>query len=78
MGRLVNISLKVPEELRGLMKRVDVKWSEYLREAIEAKVRAEMAKYALMKLNRIRVKASKVPTEEIVKWIREDRERGIR
>ena len=41
MGKLVNVSVKVPEELREMMRRVKVDWSEYLREAIRAKIREE-------------------------------------
>ena len=74
MSRLVNVSVKVPEEIRELMRKVDVNWSEYLRETIEAKIRAEMAKDPARRLDEIRRRAGKVPTEEIVRWIREDRE----
>ncbi len=75
MGRLVNISVKVPEELRDLMRRLDVDWSQYLREAIMAKVREELAKEASRRLDEIRGRAGEVPTELIVKWLREERER---
>jgi len=78
LGRLINVSVKVPEEIRELMRRVDVNWSEYLREAIEAKIRAELAKDAARRLDEIRERAGKVPTEEIVRWIREDRERSLK
>ncbi|RLE50044.1 MAG: hypothetical protein DRJ31_02615 [Candidatus Methanomethylicota archaeon] len=77
MGKLVNISVKVPEEIRKLMKEVDVNWSEYLRGVIEAKVRIEVAKEAARKLDKIRERSGKVSTEEIVRWIREDRESGL-
>ena len=77
LGRLVNVSVKVPEEIRRLMKKVDVNWSEYLRGVVEAKIRVEMAKNAMRRLNEIRKRAGKVPTEELVKWIREDRERSL-
>ena len=76
MGRLVNVSVKVPEEIKKLMKRVNVNWSEYLRNVVEAKIRMEMAKDAVRKLDEIRRRAGEVPTEEIVRWIREDRERS--
>jgi len=78
LGRLVNVSVKVPEEVRKLMRRVDVNWSEYLRKVIEAKVRMELAKEAVRRLDEIRGRAGKVPTEEVVRWIREDRERSLR
>ncbi len=77
MGRLVNVSVKVPEEVRELMRRVDVNWSEYLRGVIEAKIRVEMAVDSARRLDEIRERACAVPTEELVRWIREDRERSL-
>ena len=74
MGKLVNVSVKVPEELREMMRRVKVDWSEYLREAIRAKIREELAKEASEKLDEIRGREGKVPTNVLVKWIREERE----
>lgn len=74
MGRLVNVSVKVPEELRELMRRVKVDWSKYLREAITAKIREELAKEASKKLDDIRSRAKNVSTDALVKWIREERE----
>ena len=77
LGRLVNVSVKVPEEIRKLMKKVNVNWSEYLRGVIENRVRLEIARDAMMKLDEIRKRARKVSTEEIVKWLREDREKSL-
>jgi len=77
LGRLVNVSVKVPEEVKSMMKKVNVNWSEYLRGVVEAKVREELAKEAMKKLDEIRKRTGKVPTEELVRWIREDRERGL-
>ncbi|MEM3808254.1 MAG: hypothetical protein QW413_06665 [Nitrososphaerota archaeon] len=74
MGKLVNVSVKIPEELRSLMKKIDVNWSEYLREAIEVKVNIELGKIALNTLDEVRRRVQEMPTEELVKWIREDRE----
>jgi len=75
LGKLVNVSVKVPEELKELMQHVNVNWSEYLREAIKAKIREELAKEASEKLDEIQARAKKVPTEVLVKWLREERER---
>ena len=75
MGRLVNVSVKVPEELRELMRRVKVDWSEYLREVIKAKIKEELAKEAAEKLDEIKGRAGKVPTEVLVRWLREEREK---
>lgn len=76
MSKLVNVSVKVPRELRDKMRQVDVNWSEYLRKVIEDKVREELAKKAARRLDEIRSRAGEVSTGEIVKWLREDRERG--
>jgi len=75
LGRLVNVSVKVPEELRELMRRVKVDWSEYLREVIKAKIKEELAKEAVEKLDEIKGRARKVPTEVLVRWLREEREK---
>jgi len=77
LSRLVNVSVKVPEEVRRLMKRVNVNWSEYLRRIIEAKIREEIAKEVAEKLDEIRRRSDEVSTKEIVKWIREDREKSL-
>ena len=73
MGRLVNVSVKVPEELRKLMLRVKVNWSEYLREAIKAKIKEELAKEVAEKLDEIKSRTKEVPTEVLVRWLREER-----
>jgi hypothetical protein len=72
------VSVKVPEELRKLMRSVNVNWSEYLRELIETKAKEEMARDAVKKLDEIRERAGKLPTEELLKWIREDRSRSLK
>jgi hypothetical protein len=77
MGRLVNISVKVPEDVRELMKKVDVNWSELLREVIMDRVRLELAKEASKILEEIRKSSGKISTEEIVRWIREERMRSL-
>jgi hypothetical protein len=77
MGRLVNISVKVPEDVRELMKKVDVNWSELLREVIMDRVRLELAKEASKILEEIRKSSGKISTDEIVRWIREERMRSL-
>lgn len=75
MSKLVNYSLKIPKEIRELMRKLDVNWSKYLRVIIEKKIREELAKEASKNLDKIRKSCRKVSTEDIVKWIREDRMR---
>jgi len=38
------ISLRVPEKLKEEMNKINVNWSEYLRKAIEDKIRREKMK----------------------------------
>jgi predicted DNA-binding protein len=77
LGKLVNVSIKVPEETKKLMKKVNVNWSEYLREVIESKIKMEVAKDAAKKLDEIRQRIKGASIEEIIRWIREDRERNL-
>jgi hypothetical protein len=69
------ITVKIPEELKRNMDKIDVNWSEYVRECLQKKVNYEKMKAASDKLDEIRKRAKPVSTEEIVAWIREDRER---
>ena len=73
MSKLVNVSVKVPRELRELMRRVNVNWGDYLRSAIEAKVKEELAKQASFKLDEIKSRSKPISTEVLVRWIREER-----
>ncbi len=69
------ITVKIPSELKKKMKQVKVNWSEYIRDSIKKKIDEQKMKEASSKLDQIRMKAKPVPTEELVSWIREDRER---
>ncbi|MCS6767999.1 MAG: hypothetical protein NZ517_04585 [Candidatus Nitrosocaldus sp.] len=75
MGKLVTVSIKVPEEVKELMDSLNINWSEFLREAIIAKIRQEQASRASSILDEIRSRAKSVSTEEMVRWVREDRSR---
>ncbi|WP_288005406.1 hypothetical protein [Thermofilum sp.] len=77
MSRLVNVTIKVPIELKKRMKEVNINWSEYLRGVIEAKVREELANKSSQRLEGIQSRVKEISTEEIVKWIREDRQRDF-
>jgi hypothetical protein len=69
------ITVKIPEEMKKKMKQIDVNWSEYIRECVQKKIDQEKMKAASHKLDEIRKRSKLVSTEEIVSWIREDRER---
>jgi post-segregation antitoxin (ccd killing protein) len=69
------ISVKIPSELKQKMKQVKINWSEYIRDSIQNKIEEQKLKAASDKLDQVRTRAKLVPTEELVSWIREDRER---
>jgi hypothetical protein len=50
-------------------------WSEYIRDSIQKKIDEQKLKSASAKIDELRAKTKPVPTEELVSWIREDRER---
>lgn len=49
-GNDVVVSVKVPESLRKKMKRIDVRWSDILRTAIEKEVQRHERKKAVSDL----------------------------
>jgi hypothetical protein len=57
------------------MKQVKVNWSEYIRDSIQKKIDEQKLKAASIKIDEVRNRTKPVPTEELVCWIREDRER---
>lgn len=75
MGKVNVITVKVPSELKKKMKQVKVNWSAYIRNAIQQKIDEQRLKAASVRLDEIRMRSKPVPTEELVSWIREDRER---
>jgi len=75
MEQINVITVKVPSELRKGMKQVDINWSEYIRECVQRKINEQKLRAASEKLDAIRKRTKPTPTQEIVDWIREDRER---
>ena len=69
------ITVKVPNELKKKMKQVKVNWSQYIRECIQKKIDQQDMIVASAKLDEIRKRTKPTSTEEIVSWIREDREK---
>jgi conjugal transfer/entry exclusion protein len=69
------ITVKVSSELKKKMKQVDVNWSEYIRECVQKKIDEQKQRAASKKLDEIRKRTKTTSTQEIVSWIREDRER---
>ena len=69
------ITVKIPRDVKKQMKQVNVNWSQYIRECVQKKINQEKMKIASQKLDEIRKDTKPTSTEEIVSWIREDRER---
>ncbi len=75
MDQQTIITVKIPKEMKKKMKQIDVNWSEYIRECVQKKINQEKMKAAFEKLDEIRKRSKPTSNEEIVSWIREDRER---
>jgi len=75
MGQVNAITVKVPNELKKKMKEINLNWSEYVRDCIQKKIDEQRMKAASAKLDEIRARTKPVSTDEVVSWIREDRER---
>jgi hypothetical protein len=69
------ITVKVPNEMKKKMKNVKVNWSQYIRDCVQKKIDQQDMIVASAKLDEIRKRTKPTSTEEIVYWIREDRER---
>jgi len=75
MSQLNVITVKIPSELKKKMKQVKVNWSQYIRESIQRKIEEQKMREASMQLDEVSKRVKPVPTEELVSWIRQDRER---
>jgi hypothetical protein len=75
LGKVSAVTVKVSGDLKEKMKRVKVNWSEFIRECIQRKVEEQRVKAASSKLDEVRKRAKPVSTDELVSWIREDREK---
>jgi predicted transcriptional regulator len=69
------ITVRVSSELKKKMKQVKVNWSKYIRSVVQKKIEEQRLREASAKLDEVRARSKLVPTEELVEWIREDRER---
>jgi len=69
------ITVKVPGELKKKMRQIKVNWSQYIRDCIQKKIDQQDMIAASSKLDEIRKRTKPTSTDEIISWIREDRER---
>lgn len=69
------VAVRVPDEIKKKMKDVPEDWSEYLRNAIRARLKKEDQKKLLKRVDRIMNGVPRPPKGTGLKSIREDRDR---
>lgn len=69
------VAVRVPDEIKKRMKEVPEDWSEYLRNAIKARIHKEEQKKLIKRINRIMNGIPKPPKGTGRKSIREGRDR---
>ena len=69
------ISTRIPKELKEEMKRVNVNWEDFVRRAIEEKVKEEKRKMAVKMMDESRKKTEgiKFDSVEVIRGLREKR-----
>jgi len=70
----VTVSVRIPRELKEEAKRYGINISEVARRALEKEVKRRKLEEAMAAARRIGEILSKIPEEEMVKWLREARE----
>lgn len=68
-----SLSIRLPEETKKKMKKLDVDWAEYIRKAVEDKIREERRKKSAESADVIRAKTKRGEFDS-AKSIREDRD----
>jgi len=74
MGRSVVISVRIPEELKEELEKYNIDEAEVIKRALINEVKKAKAKELEKELNEIKGVLIKIPAEEVIKEIREDRE----
>jgi len=74
LGSYATISVKVPLEVKEKLKKLGIKPSKILRKAIEDAIREEEVKRLKEKIKALQPTLAKIPMDDVVKSIREDRE----
>lgn len=75
LGKYVTVSVKVPPELKEKIRKLGIKPSKLLRKAIEEEVRRREVERIKGEIEMMRPILSKISIEDVVKSIKEDRER---
>jgi hypothetical protein len=67
------ITVKIPKSMKQDMKKIELNWSQYVRECLQEKIDEQKKKEAFEKLDQIRKRSKPVTNEETLAWIREGR-----
>jgi predicted DNA-binding protein len=59
------VSIRVSKELKEEMRRLDLDWSQYIRDVIEHRVRLEKSKQACYRMDEIRKKTAKIKFDSV-------------
>jgi hypothetical protein len=74
MGKYVTVSVKIPVKVKEELDKYGIKPSVLLKKAIEQELRNREIQRIKGEVEEIKPILAKLPTEEVVKLIREDRE----
>ncbi len=72
-GEIDVITVKIPKTMKKDMKKIELNWSQYIRECLQTKIDEQKKREAFEKLDQIRKRSKPTTNEEILSWIREDR-----
>jgi hypothetical protein len=73
--KMVTISVKIPKALKARLKKSNIKVSTMVRNMLERKALEEEAKRLDVELRKYRKIFAKISIDDVVRDIREDRER---
>ncbi|MFP3189452.1 MAG: CopG family transcriptional regulator [Sulfolobaceae archaeon] len=74
MGKSVVISVRIPEELKEELEKYNIDEAEVIRRALVNEVKKAKAKELEKETKEIKEVLSKIPVEDVIKEIREDRD----
>jgi len=74
MGKSVVISVRIPEELKEELEKYNIDEAEVIRRALINEVKKAKAKELEKEAKEIKEVLSKIPIEEVINEIREDRD----
>jgi hypothetical protein len=75
MQRYVTVSAKIPSKLRQKMRRLGIRPSRAFRIGLEEELNRKQALGLVKKAQRLKKVLERIPIEEVVEGIREDRSR---